>query len=89
MKIGQEEFSMFNMFKVRSPFGKFLDALDKKHNINGHKLSQLSGVSTTVIYRCANGNSRPKPENAKKIIKACKKFDSSVDIKDFWKYIDL
>lgn len=77
-----------NLLKVRSPFGRFIDKLNRKHNITQTNFAKLANVNTNTISKCANGSTRPSKQNAKKIIKACQKFDPNIKIDDFWNYID-
>lgn len=75
-----------NLFKIRSPFGKFLDKLNREHNITQGNFAQMAKVNPNTISRCANSNARPNQKNGKKIMRAARKLDPN--IKDFWHYID-
>ena len=72
---------MFGLGKRRSRFGKYLDS----HSISQQEISKESGVSKSTISRlCQPEENDPTLGVAKKIIKSLKKYDSSVDYRDFW-----
>ena len=73
--------SLFGLGKRRSRFGKFLD----KNSIAQQEIAEESGVSKSTISRlCDPEGFEPSIKVAKKIIKSLRKYDSSIDYRDFW-----
>jgi putative transcriptional regulator len=80
-RILMEGLEMFGLGKKRSNFGKYLD----RHSITQQEMAKESGVSKSTISRlCDPDESEPTLGVAKKIIKALKKHDRSVNYDDFW-----
>jgi putative transcriptional regulator len=73
--------SFWGLGKRRSRFGKFLDT----HSISQQEIAEESGVSKSTISRlCQPDDFEPNLNTAKKIIKALKKHDTTIDYKNFW-----
>lgn len=71
----------FGLGKKRSRFGKYLD----KNSITQQEIANESGVSKSTISRlCDPEEYEPNMKNARKIIKALRKYDASVDYDKFW-----
>lgn len=73
--------AMWGLSKKRSKVGKFLD----KHGKSQRELSEVSGVSEHTIGKVCNDPSYlPTGNTVKKIMKALRKLDSSVNTDDFF-----
>jgi putative transcriptional regulator len=71
----------FGLGKRRSRFGKYLD----ENSITQQEMAEESEVSKSTISRlCDPEEHEPSIKNAKKIIKALKKYDPNIDYDDFW-----
>ncbi|WNF36386.1 helix-turn-helix transcriptional regulator [Bacillaceae bacterium IKA-2] len=72
---------MFGLNKPRSKFGKWID----KRGIKQGWIAKKASVSKAMISQLAISDDRvPTLNNAKKIIKALKSAEYSVDYSDFW-----
>lgn len=71
---------MFGLGKERSKLGRYL----AKNSISQKDLEK-AGISRATISRlCSSDDNQPTLKTAKKIITFLKKYDKSVDYKDFF-----
>jgi len=77
----QEVNNLLRLGKKRSKFGKWVD----KKGIKQQWIAEKSGVSRSTISQLASDDERmPTLKNAKKIIKALKNIDPTINQDNFW-----
>jgi predicted transcriptional regulator len=68
------------LFERKSKLEKFM----RKHGLNQQELVKVSGVSRSTISRLCQNGFEPNTRTGRKIIKALKEYDESVQYEDFW-----
>ncbi|MCE4051872.1 helix-turn-helix domain-containing protein [Bacillus sp. Au-Bac7] len=66
--------------KERSKLGRYID----RNSINQSELEKAGVSKGTVSRLCSSNKNQPNLKTAKKIINFLKKYDKSIDYKDFF-----